>query len=342
MQTIKTRSHLIPLILGALLALLVVANATFQYLSFTEMQERFRARFASTGRQGPSAAPVETNLVVNSAAAFALLGAVGTLGARARYLRRAQRWEQQLEQGRAVQTQLVPASGVDIPNVAVAAEFVPAYEVGGDLYDVFPAQDGRVAFSLGDVSGKGLPAALLMGLIQGALRSGAWYRDTASQESFAQNLNDLLCGRSAAAKFASLFWGSYDPDRGQLSYISAGHCPGFVVRGNRLERLDSSGPVLGVLKQSRYRQVTVEFEAGDLLVLYSDGIIEATDARGEDFGEERLAEVLARCSGSSADHTRREILRAYRNFLGDNSPDDDVTLLVLEAAPVHVAMGAAA
>lgn len=342
MKAIKARSHWIPVVLGALLALLVVANAAVQYVGFTEMQARLKERFGSTGRRMPSAAPVETNLVVNSAAAFALLGAVGVLGARTRYLRRAQRWEQQLEQGRAVQTALIPASGIEVPNVTVAAEFVPALEVGGDLYDVFPVSGGRVAFSVGDVAGKGLPAALLMGLIHGAVRSNPWYRDAESHEEFAQNLNDLLHGRTAAAKFASLFWGCYDPDRGRLTYISAGHCPGFVLRGSEVERLDSSGPVLGVLKQSRYRQMSTELADGDLLVLYSDGVVEATNAAGEEFGEERLQRVLRDCAGAPAAAVRQAILAEYRRFLGGASPDDDVTLLVLEAAPVRVPVAVAA
>jgi sigma-B regulation protein RsbU (phosphoserine phosphatase) len=342
MKAIKARSHWIPVILGAMLAVLVVGNATLQYVSFTEMQDRVRARFSSNSRRVPSATPVETNLVVNSAAALALLGAVGVLAARSRYLLRAQRWEQQLEQGRAVQSALIPAAGIEIPNVAVAAEFVPASEVGGDLYDVFPATDGRVAFSVGDVAGKGLPAALLMGLIHGAVRSNAWYRDAASQEAFAQNLNELLRTSTAAARFASLFWGSYDPEGGSLTYINAGHCPGFVVRPEGVESLDSSGPVLGVLKQSRFRQVSVDFQAGDLLVLYSDGVVEATNAADEEFGEDRLQAVLRDCAGRSAEATRRAILEAYRRFLGEASPEDDMTLLVLEAVPVHVAMMAAA
>jgi sigma-B regulation protein RsbU (phosphoserine phosphatase) len=286
--------------------------------------------------------PAEVNLAVNGAAALALLGAVVLIGLRTRYHRRAKRWEQQLAQGRAVQNQLMPAAGVDIPNVHVAAEFLPAFEVGGDLYDVFPLADGRVAFSLGDVSGKGLPAALLMGMIQGAVRSNPWYRDAAAQEAFARQLNALLCNRSAGAKFASLFWGAYDPDRARLTYASAGHCPGFVVGRKGIVRLDSSGPVLGLLPQSRFSQVTVDFERGDLLVLYSDGIVEAANTSGEEFGEDRLCAALDRCKGASAEVAKAEILNDYRAFLGAVAPEDDLTLLALEARGVAVALEAAA
>jgi len=344
MTTVQNRTNQVLLMLGALLALLVAWNATSQYVRFTDMQERLRARFTQSPnrRQPPPGSPAETNLIVNGAAALALLGAVVFIGVRTRYHRRAKRWELQLAQGRAVQNQLMPAANVEISNVQVAAEFLPAFEVGGDLYDVFPTEGGRVAFSLGDVSGKGLPAALLMGMIQGAVRSNAWFRDTATHEAFAKQLNTLLCNSSAAAKFASLFWGAYDPARGKLSYVSAGHCPGFVVRRGQVVRLDSTGPVLGLLQRSTFEQVSVDFAYGDLLVLYSDGIIEAANAKGEEFGEERLAEVLQRCKGASAEYTRVEILHDYREFLGAMAPEDDLTLLVVEARGNRAALQVAA
>ncbi|MEP6962712.1 MAG: PP2C family protein-serine/threonine phosphatase, partial [Acidobacteriota bacterium] len=247
---------------------------------------------------------------------------------------------QQLSLGRAVQSRLMPAPDSKLKHVKIAAEFVPAQEVAGDLYDVFSAGDQRVAFALGDVSGKGLPAALVMGMIQGAVRSNPWYRDAASHEEFAQRLNELLYGRTAEAKFASLFWGVYDSDRSQLRYISAGHCPGLVWRRGEIVRLDSSGPVLGLLEQADYSQVTVQFQPGDALVLYSDGIVEATNVAGEEFGEERLCAAMKRCRRGSADSVRAAILHDYRAFLNGSAPDDDVTLLVLEAAapsPAHAA-----
>ncbi len=345
MTTVQTRTNQALLMLGALLALVVAWNAASQYVHFFEMRDHLRARFASSTRPTrpePPAGPVETNLIVNGAAALALLGAVVFIGLRTRYHRRAKRWEQQLAQGRAVQNQLMPAAGVEIPNVQVAAEFLPASEVGGDLYDVFPTSDGRVAFSLGDVSGKGLPAALLMGMIQGAVRSNAWYRDGASHEAFACQLNSLLCNRSAGAKFASLFWGAYDPSRARLQYVNAGHCPGYVVGRRGITRLDSSGPVLGLLPQSRFEQVTVDCQAGDLVVLYSDGIVEAANEKGEEYGEERLCAALRRCQGESADATRAEILRDYREFLSGAQPEDDLTLLVMEARGARSLLKAAA
>jgi sigma-B regulation protein RsbU (phosphoserine phosphatase) len=338
MTTIQNRTNQLLLVLGVLLSMLVAWNAASQYLRW----EQLRARFVSTGRAVPRLGLAETNLIVNSSAALALLGAVAFIGWRTRYHRRAKRWEQQLAQGRAVQAQLMPAAGVEIPNVRLSAEFLPAFEVGGDLYDAFPTADGRVAFSLGDVSGKGLPAALLMGMIQGAVRSNPWHRDSAAHIAFARQLNTLLCNRSAGAKFASLFWGSYDPRRATLSYVSAGHCPGFVVGRRGIVRLDSTGPVLGLLAQSRFEQAAVDLQHGDLLVLYSDGLVEAVDAHGEEFGEQRLIDVLSRCHGASAEDTRMEILHDYRAFLGSSLPEDDLTLLVVEARGAAAGLEAAA
>jgi sigma-B regulation protein RsbU (phosphoserine phosphatase) len=342
MTTVQARTNQLLLTLGALLALLVAWNATQQYVHFSEMRDHLRARFARSSRPEPPVGPAETNLILNGAAAAALFGAVVFIGLRTRYHRRARRWELQLAQGRAVQSQLMPESGAEIPNVHVAAEFLPALEVGGDLYDVFSTPDGRVAFSCGDVSGKGLPAALLMGMIQGAVRSNAWFRDAASHEAFARQLNTLLCNRSAGAKFASLFWGTYDPQRARLTYVSAGHCTGFIVGKHAIERLDSSGPVLGLLPQSRFEQVAVDFQRGDLLVLYSDGIVEAANADGEEFGEERLCAALEHCKGASAEIARREILQQYRAFLGKAAPEDDLTLLVIEARGSAVTLQVAA
>jgi serine phosphatase RsbU (regulator of sigma subunit) len=276
--------------LGLLLALLVVANSTYQYARFADLSQRMVSR----GRPTPPAAPIETNLVVNASAAFALMGALFVIGTKSRYHVRAQRWEQQLAMGRAVQNRSLPAADSKILHVNVAAEFMPALEVGGDLYDVFAVDEDRVAFALGDVSGKGVPAALLMGMVQGAVRSSNWYRDAAAHREFAERLNEMLHARTADAKFASLFWGVYDAPLSELSYISAGHCPGLVLSGGDVTHLDSSGPVLGLLERSRYEQMHVDFEPGDVLVLYSDGIVEGTNAAGEEFGEDRLLAALRR------------------------------------------------
>ena len=161
--------------------------------------------------------------------------------------------------------------------------------MGGDLYDVFDTDDGEVAMVLGDVSGKGLPAALLMGVVQGAVRASVGTGAASNHEDAAERLNHLLCMKTARERFVSLFWCYFDRENGSLRYINAGHLPPLLVRrdaeGSRVIRLDEGGPVLGLLPGVRYQQAVVAVKQGDLLVVFSDGILEAANAADEDFGE---------------------------------------------------------
>ncbi len=347
-QFVLTRSErwrygklIVTLGLGVVLALTVLANSATQFARLTEFQQRLANSHTDFPRFAGSQAFLErvyTNLTVNVAAGLALLACLIFVAVRFRYHLRAKRWEQQMHLARQVQSELAPADGLKVPEMEAAAEFVPASEVGGDLYDVFSLGAGRTGFALGDVSGKGVPAAMLMGVLHGALRSNPWHQSGAEQEAFAGRLNDLLHARTQDARFATLFFGSYDAVLGRLEYINAGHCPGFVLRAGTsetqpvgLEPLHSTGPVLGLLKLARYEQASVDLNPGDVLVLYSDGLIEATDANGQEFGEARLWDVLWNNRGQGASEVRAAILDALRRFTGGQPADDDMTLLVLEA-----------
>lgn len=335
---------ILPLLLGVGLALTVVANSGYQWMRLEQLQQRFSqgARpvpppsVPAGERNSDVFGRMERNLMVNGAAGLALLISIVFLGTRLRYNLRARRWEQQLALGRTVQSHLVPSADAGGPHLRMAAEFAPALELGGDLYDVFSLEDGRVAFALGDVAGKGLPAALLMGQIHGAVRSNPWHRGPAEHVEFARQLNNMLYGRTREARSASLFWGVYDPFENRLGYVSAGHCPGFLVHSGVVERLDSTGPVFGLLTDPHFGHEEISFRTGDLLVLYSDGISEGVNAYGEEYGEDRLFAILNRHRGATAEDVRAEILRDYRTFVGSTEAGDDVTLLVLEANPVPV------
>jgi len=176
-----------------------------------------------------------------------------------------------------------------------------------------------------------------MGLVHGAGRSSSWAGSRIEHEEASQKLNDLLCMRTAVERFASLFWCYYDPAENQLRYVNAGHLPPFVVTGAngsaepRLERLEDGGPVLGVIPGAMYRQGSVEFRAGDMLVLYSDGVVEASNAANEEFGEERLARLVLANRKRPAIEIRDEILRQVRAFVGGEQFQDDLTLLVVRA-----------
>ena len=287
--------------------------------------------------------PLRRNLVVACLAALALVVSMGLLLLRFPLYVRGKQLEEQLAVARQVQENLLPTNFPSEAKLDIAAECHPAYQVGGDFYDIFDVDHQRVALLLGDVSGKGLPSALLMGLLHGAVRSSRWINGSFAHEKSSTQLNDLLCSRTAPERFASLFWCYYDPEQEVLRYVNAGHLPPYVIRrssnsGNggpqssellEVERLREGGPVLGILPGVRYRQGQVIFRAGDLLVLYSDGVIEARNSLDEEFGEDRLLSVIEENIRRSPNEIRDEILHALRSFLGSKPPLDDVTLLLV-------------
>src|SRR5579863_6233101 len=233
------------------------------------------------------------NLIVGCSAGFALLAAVIVIGIRFGNYLRGKQVEEQLAMARLVQFDLLPSGKLLTPDLEFAAQCVPAWQVVGDFYDAFETDDHQIALILGDVSGKGLSAALVMGVVQGAVHASNATGPAANHEQSAERLNQLLCMKTARERFVSLVWCYFDPIASVLGYINAGHLPPLLVRkkGDRsfeVERLDEGGPVLGVLPGATYRQARVAIQPGDLLVVFSDGILEAANARDEEFGEERI------------------------------------------------------
>ncbi len=272
------------------------------------------------------------NLIIASSAAIALMIAVAIIALRFRHYMAGRRIEQELAVARRVQFDLFPPVDLHSRSVDFAAECVPAAQVGGDLYDVFEAGGGEVCMVLGDVSGKGLPAALLMGVVQGAVRASRITGAPVNHEDAAARLNHLLCQKTARERFVSLFWGCFDPLESRLSYINAGHLPPLLVKRDgpvpRLERLEEGGPVLGVLPAAQYRQAHCNIDSGDLLIVYSDGILEAANEAGEEFGEERIIASILRHPAAAPDEICRGILADVKGFLGRELPQDDQTLMV--------------
>lgn len=274
------------------------------------------------------------NLVVGTAAGLALLGAVLVLAIRFPHYMRGKRVEEELALARRVQLDLFPTEDPATVALPFAARCVPALQVGGDLYDVFETDDGEVALVLGDVSGKGLPAALLMGVVQGAVRAGSGTGASTDHEHAAERLNHLLCMKTARERFVSLFWCYFDRSASVLRYINAGHLPPLLVRSEkgaapRIVRLSEGGPVLGLLPGARYTQAVEAVLPGDLLVVFSDGIVEATDARGDEFGEEGVVASVEQNLTKTPGAICSAVLDSVRVFLGKELPHDDQTLLVV-------------
>jgi len=273
------------------------------------------------------------NLIVGCLAAIALLVSMASIGLLFNRYIRARQLEQQLELARSVQTDLLPAP----QGANFAAAFLPAATIGGDFYDVFTAENAPISLVLGDVAGKGISAALLMGVLHGAIRSMRWTRSAVDQEEASQWLNQFLCEKTARERFVSLFWAYFLPETGVLRYVNAGHLPPLLIRaaGNEpsVERLEAGGPVLGLLPAAQYRSATAQVEPGDVLVVFSDGVCEAANIHDEEFGDTRIADIVRRHIALGPQEICDAILREVGQFLGTMKPHDDQTLLVVRLVP---------
>jgi phosphoserine phosphatase RsbU/P len=247
---------------------------------------------------------------------------------------RGKQLEVQMEVARQVQRDLLPPASAWPAGVDVAADCVPASEVGGDFYDIVNLRHDGIAFALGDVSGHGVSAALLMSLIHGAMSSPPWGTAENEPDRAAARLNHLLLTKTSGERFASLFWCSYDSNSGILRYVNAGHLPPlWIQRASSgawtINRLTEAGPVLGVLGSAAYHTASVEAGEGDLLVLFSDGIVEAANSRDEEFGENRLIDAVKQHADERARAICDAILSAVADFTGERPAQDDRTLLVV-------------
>jgi Stage II sporulation protein E (SpoIIE) len=280
--------------------------------------------------------PIRRNLAINIASALALLLTVILTAKGFRSYALGKHLEQQVEVARQVQANLLPTIPVVADGVQLAVEYQPAQQVGGDFYDAFQTEDG-LALVVGDVSGKGIPAALLMGVISGAIRSSRWTDSRASHERETGELNRLFCERAAGDRFASMFWGYCDMQFQTVHYVNAGHCAPILIglRNGQPEirRLDVGGVVLGVLPETCYTQGSAEIQVGDVLVLYSDGVVEAQNASGEEFGEARLMQLVSESAREGVQKVRDSILAGDHAFLGDLSAQDDLTCVVASFGP---------
>ncbi len=267
------------------------------------------------------------NLVVGVIASIALLLSLLVIGLRAPHYLRGRYLESEMQLARRVQSDLQPKAQPISPHIEFGASAVAADHVGGDFYDIFDAESGKIAMVLGDVSGKGVPAALLVSVLQGAIRSSM----SSQHELACERINRMLCERTTCERFATLFWGVFDPATSTLRYVNAGHAAPLLVREgqNRIERLEEGGPVLGLLPRAVYSAGSVQIEASDMLILYSDGINEATNQNHDEFGEDRIQELITETAGAMPSEVCERIMRQVTAFASATIPQDDRTLLVV-------------
>jgi sigma-B regulation protein RsbU (phosphoserine phosphatase) len=232
-----------------------------------------------------------------------------------------QRMQEELKLGREIQSRLLPQPPVDIRDTELAALSVPCYEVGGDYYDFIELPDGSLGLAIGDVSGKGVSAALIMSSVQAALRVAAPIEDDLAR--LVQRLNALIYRSARGRKYATFFFGRYTPSSGQLRYVNAGHNPPFIAIDGKLEELASTGRPIGILPDSTYHECVIEVPPGATLFLYTDGLNEAADPDDNEFGYDRLRELFGRV------HEPARIVDAVTQFERGARATDDKTIVVL-------------
>jgi phosphoserine phosphatase RsbU/P len=240
-----------------------------------------------------------------------------------------ERVNREMEIAREVQERLFPQFMPDIPGGSVAGGCRAALGVGGDYYDVFPLEDGRVGLAIGDVSGKGISAALLMASLRASLR-GVTLDNPRDFAMLMHKVNRLVYEASASNRYATFFFAAFDPKTRRLECVNAGHNPPVVLRNGEVIRLEADGPVVGLLPFAPYTEQEMMLEPGDLLILYTDGISEAMTHADEEWGEERMIASALAVRNKSATEILRTMLADADKFTAGAPQHDDMTILVLQ------------
>ncbi len=231
-----------------------------------------------------------------------------------------------------IQVNLLPKSAPEIPGYDIAGKSIPAKFVGGDYFDFIPIGDNQLAFCLGDVTGKGMPAALLMSHIQATIHSQVI--SAPQPRECMRNTNTIIYQNTGMGKFITMYYGILDFTNHRIVYCNAGHDFPFFFENpnenpNSISRLEKGGLVLGFVPEFQYAQEEISVAPGSLLVLYSDGIPEAKNQQDEEFGEERLEAVLRESLDLPSQKLVDTIIEAVEQHAGDTPQSDDITLVVI-------------
>jgi len=232
-----------------------------------------------------------------------------------------------LSQAAEIQRGTLPEDAPGVAGADLAGFNAACRTVGGDYYDFFPYGGGRVGLALGDVSGKGMPASLMMMALHARVQVLA--EDPGDLAWFMTRLNKATCAKCPANRFITFFFSVLDAGTGELRFANAGHNPPIIVRASgETQMLEGGGPVLGILPFATYAEQREHLGAGDLLVLYSDGVTEANNANYDEFGEERFIEALKEHRGESAAEIVAAVMKAVGEFAAGAPQADDITLVV--------------
>jgi serine phosphatase RsbU (regulator of sigma subunit)/anti-sigma regulatory factor (Ser/Thr protein kinase) len=248
-----------------------------------------------------------------------------------------QRFEQELEVARLIQQNFLPRELPDLPGWQIAAYYRPAREVGGDFYDVIPLPDGRVAFVVGDVTDKGVPAALVMSATRSVLRASAGR--LVEPGAVLERVNDHLCPDMPEKMFVTCLYGVLDPVSGHLRFANAGHDLPYVKTADGVVELRARGMPLGLMPGMAYEEKEAMLAPGDSVLLHSDGVVEAHDSQRDMFGFPRLKETMAGAAGGQQLIDR--VLSDLEAFTGpDAEQEDDITMVTLQRSGGQAHMSA--
>src|SRR5687768_5021721 len=240
-----------------------------------------------------------------------------------------ERLERELALASEIQQRFQPTAPPHVKGYELQGISFPCYEIGGDYYDFIERDDGRLVIALGDVSGKGTAAALLMSSLHAAIHA-----QSASHDSLVATIsavNRYLADNIPANRFVTLFYAELDPESGSMSFLNAGHNPPLIVHAaGTVEQLSSGGLPLGIKGDAEYREGRTHLKHGDVLVIYSDGVTEAASPNGEEFGPTRLYEVVSRNVDASAAGIRDRIESALTKFSQGTPAADDITLVIVK------------
>ena len=238
------------------------------------------------------------------------------------------RMEEELQVARRVQLGFLPLEIPQTQGLEVSSSSTFSLEVAGDYYDVIPLEDGSTLLAVGDVSGKGAGAALIMANLQASLRAlcGVELR----LADLVARINNIICHNTEPEQYITFFVGVFDPAKKTFTYVNAGHNPPLLVRdGNKIESLDVGGLIVGAFPALDYEQETLQLSTGDLLLVYTDGISEAMNQAGEEFGEERVRNTLLTHVQAATQQIKDRLIHEVERFRVEGPPDDDMTLQVV-------------
>ncbi|HED08856.1 MAG TPA: hypothetical protein ENI57_12110 [Ignavibacteria bacterium] len=237
--------------------------------------------------------------------------------------------EEELELAREIQKNLLPSEIKQFKNFEISAENISSKQVGGDYFDVIPRDEENSYIAIADVSGKGVPAALLMANLQAFLKSVC--KQGISLIEGTAMMNDLITENVTGGKFITFFWGLINNKNRTISYVNAGHNPPLLVRDGKIIKMEKGGMILGVMKTTYpYITETLQLQKDDLLVLFTDGITEAMDKEQNEYSDERLEKLVLSLNNNSSEEVLKSIQADVKSFTSGAVQSDDITLLVLK------------